>query len=728
MGKDGGDGAKGGDMGDIDKMMEQLGRPVNQRSKSPVKDRRLEVRDCLANESPAGVGVPSFSSRSPQRTDAKGWTLAGRTSSPKQFMGKGMVNQATASPGPIYQPRAFTEMSSRGTSFPKSRRAGAALGTAGPGPGGRHDVPSTLCGQDKTRSASPGCKFGTAERFRSNEFISPQHSRAAGSGASGPGPQQYDGSPSKKAPAFSFGPEFGSRVPATRFNSKAFISRMHAGAVGPRVGPAPGSHQADCSGKDPEGFARAYSSHSKRSPQWSIGAGYHEGRGQTPEPHTSSPSRVCSARFISSEHSKAEGPTEPTPGPGAYFKDDGTSSTKDDKGRGRQDDKDKEKEKLGTKATRALDAVRKKAPSYSFGVLTATAKMHAANAFAADARGRVSPGPCYFPKLDAVQKDGPAFSFADYDPDLAYWKERFEDVRYLGGGMGCQQGTDSPGPAGYVPYDPPRGPAYSMARKDRSNIKRISPSPDCTRFVGRELAKENYGAYSPGPKYNVAGILGSNAVSKSALGTFGLSDREWQQSVPQDVRDKAGTAVKPYTTPGEARYISKNHAEANFGRCSPGPVYMPEDSVVREKAPTIPHIPDGSMQQTSPQRTKHFVLSTQRSPPAVGIGSKSPTRWTEDTREHHPIHALTQKQSPCFVFGSAARNGTGPFAEPGKDLGKGKKGEQMELSPGPGSFTPNYLSVQSHTPGLSLGGLAEGYSVTAPRNPGRPQKAKKAES
>eukprot|EP01065_Artemidia_motanka_P015789 TRINITY_DN19511_c0_g1_i1.p1 TRINITY_DN19511_c0_g1~~TRINITY_DN19511_c0_g1_i1.p1 ORF type:complete len:751 (+),score=151.10 TRINITY_DN19511_c0_g1_i1:61-2253(+) len=694
---------------DIDRLMETFTQPHAHRiAKSPLKDKRLDVRDCLATDTQAGLGVPSYTSRSPAAASSRGWTLAGRHGSPKRFLGKGLVAQATHSPGPIYQPRAFTDAPSRPQSFPRGRRRShtGPRDSASPGPGARYDIPSTLHGADKTRSASPSCKFGTADRFKGKEFISAQHSKVAGPGSDVPGPQQYfaNGQRAKNGPEYSFGHPDGG-APRARFNSRVFISRMHAGVSGGNhAGPAPGIHQTDNSGKDPESFSRAVSSQAKRAPQWTIGGGFsdaaraHVGVDSGGRSADDSP-RICQARFISAEHSAKDGPAKDshlTPGPGSYHEDDR---------------KENEKVMRRTAESRALDCVKKRPPSHSFGALTDTSKLYAANAFSADAKGRTSPGPCYNPDAAVSQVQAPSYSFGDPDPDVAGWKNRFEDVRYVGGGIGMRAGVDSPGPAEYEVTDLPQGPAFSIARRERMTMKRICPSPEHARFISKELSKENFGAYSPGPKYSIAGTMGSAGVSKSPYGTFGLSDREWADSVPQDVREKTGTAVKPYTTPGEARFISRKHAEANKGRCSPGPIYNPAHSVVKEKAAVSPHLQDGSLGQTSPQRVVQSVLSTHRTAPAVSIGGKAERLPPPDLRDSNPTDRLTRRSSPGFGFGTASRSGVGPCSQGPEASKADKKKEQIEVSPGPGSFTPNYTSVEQHTPGFSLGGLAEGYSI-----------------
>ena len=92
----------------------------------------------------------------------------------------------------------------------------------------------------------------------------------------------------------------------------------------------------------------------------------------------------------------------------------------------------------------------------------------------------------------------------------------------------------------------------------------ICPGPERARFLSKELAKENLGAYSPGPKYKVPDHLGDQSSVKY---TFGTSDREFED-IAIELKDKMGTIEKPYTAPWEARFYSPEMQKVSMlGMC-----------------------------------------------------------------------------------------------------------------------------------------------------------------
>eukprot|EP01062_Namystynia_karyoxenos_P000732 TRINITY_DN10272_c0_g1_i1.p1 TRINITY_DN10272_c0_g1~~TRINITY_DN10272_c0_g1_i1.p1 ORF type:complete len:808 (+),score=182.01 TRINITY_DN10272_c0_g1_i1:121-2424(+) len=740
---------------DIESIMENLSQPQGSRAahaKSathPYK-RLHDCKDCLATDNQGGHGVPSYATRTPGPRKPQGWTLAGRPRVSKRYLGRSLLLcRGKDSPGPIYEPRvAPTPQGPKRGDWPRQRRMGD-IGRPTPGPGpagpaqGGYEIPSTLMGCDKTRSASPACRFSRAERFPdrpgATQFISLAHSKSAPGGLGCPGPQKYfiDGRrPSSAGPSWSFGSQDAARGDRPRFNSKIFISRAHAAVSGGSStrGPAPGQYPPDPGlGKLPADTFRAATSRTPRAPAWSIGGSvrrdaYGVPRGQSAPPERGErKDKICGALYISAEHSAKEVPRDDYPGPGHYFEGELLEGEAQQQQRRQKD-----------AASRAIECVRAAAPSYSFGVHTDSSKRFYSSALAEGAaRGRASPGPCYYPEGTAASRAAPCYSFADPDPDLAMEKGRFDVKRYIGAGIGSLAGGASPGPAEYdvIHVELPQGPAHSFARKERQLLRRIVPGPERVRFFSKELAKENFGCYSPGPKYDTTGALAtSGTVRPTSVGTFGVSDRIWGESCAAEIHDKIGTSAKPYTNPGEARFFGKEYALSNLGRYSPGPKYHPSYSVSADAHSVEPSVLSGRSGDKDQSLVRREVLSGHRTSPAVSMGTRPRTKASADCRDQSPSHELTRRAAPSFGFGSAARSGVGACSQL-LDAGKGDKDgvrkevmRHIEITPGPGSFTPDFASVEIHVGSVRIGGLTDGSASPAPRRKARKEKDKKGAS
>jgi len=773
--------------GDIETIMESLQNPQGTRglSRAGHTHRRLaDVPDCLAGDRRGVHGPPSLTSRTPPPSKPRGWTLAGKSSGGKRYLGRALLSKGSESPGPMYlaSPTTNTQYPKK-HSFPREKRAFVGgRTTPGPGPAGRgYELPSTLFGQDKTRAASPACRFGSAKRFRTAEFISMAHSKNSNAGPAGtPGPQEYvpaDSKPNaRSAPAFSFASQDAAKgEEQSRFNSKVYISRAHAAVQGPSYGrnnpgPAPGQDQPS----NRKGISGEPGSRFDTGPSWSFSSPPDKDKDRDGLPPRSRsappPGRANRVQFISAAHAAKEPPRDADmlPGPGAYFTSvqlekeaggvspDTTISQKDGmQSRGRPPSY------LGGKcellvpqrdaAARALDTVKEKAPSYSFGLHAKAGNRYYSAALAeAGPKGRESPGPCH--AVDIVSST-PCYSFAGPDVEDAKERSRFEVRQYIGRGIAPPPGAESPGPAEYNVTDVelPAGPAHSFARKEKQLMKRICPAPERARFYSKELARENMGCFGPGPKYLMPGGFGKAPVSRGEKGTFGMSDRSWPDGYQAVHAETSPAPSKPHTNPGEARYLGKEYSVSQLGRYGPGPMYNPEYCVERVAQPRAIWPPDmeaeaerqAELEALNRPPERHEILSKHASAPAVSIGSRPTHKKKYDSRDHSPNAAITRPKAPSFGFGTSTRSGA-PIPPPTKELGAaGVKGtgahdqhhhkkqevdrRNLEVSPGPGSFTPNYWSVMAYSRSAKVGGIADGIGMGSEAFARAREKAKKRE-
>jgi len=278
-----------------------------------------------------------------------------------------------------------------------------------------------------------------------------------------------------------------------------------------------------------------------------------------------------------------------------------------------------------------------------------------------------SPGPQYNP-TPRTQRDvsGPTFG-APRDP---------HDPESSHTATSELLGRASPGPAAYtVTPAEPSGPSYTMGRREKLLMKRISPGPERARYLSAALVKENVGTFSPGPKYKVPDGIGN---PNSIRYTFGLSDRTYDD-IAIELKEKLGTIEKPYTAPCEARYHSAAlQAVQMRGKFSPGPKYNPSAASVTKRAPAF-----------------SFGGATARPRPTAEDPEDAPL-----PPPHPPPHppVPTVAAPPSARRGPALRFGTG------RRLLDDSRASQMvgRDSPGP-AYHPTPLTHRP--PGRSLGGL-----------------------
>eukprot|EP01063_Lacrimia_lanifica_P022765 TRINITY_DN30298_c0_g1_i1.p1 TRINITY_DN30298_c0_g1~~TRINITY_DN30298_c0_g1_i1.p1 ORF type:complete len:689 (+),score=238.61 TRINITY_DN30298_c0_g1_i1:105-2069(+) len=618
---------------DLDRLMETVAPNGGVKAQPPGAKKMAEVKDCLAADSQGNVGLPTYTTTVPTKA-RQGISMGGKHQDKKRYIGKGFSSLPLDTPGAVYEPK-YGMDTTKGSSFGKAKRlAGPSTKKATPGP--KYELTGTL-GPQVTRSSSPVCKIPQARRFAEGgtvkEYISSAHSKSQGVTDPGqyPGPASYQVAvmlPGKGEVGYSFGAK---GAGSNRFNDKVYISAAHAQSSG-----------FGCEGPGPQPEMTKYTvygaSHdvvAKRPPHMKFAGG----------PFGTEVSKRGNMTVLGRD----------SPGPGIYDP--------------------------------AVTMVKERAPEYSFGLQGNAEKRFVSSALCSEAKGKESPGPTYYPAMEAVQAQSPGYSFASPDPTETA-TERFNEKQYIGAGLNAGTAGQSPGPAGYDAPSLPAGPAFTIAKKEKLLMKRICPAPEKPRFISKELAKENYGCFSPGPKYAFPGTIGQ---AGSVAHSFGLSDRQFSEQVAENTT--FGTTEKPYTSPGEARFYSKQHNESMRGKTSPGPKYLPNESSVL-----------------------HATLSTQTSPPAVSIGRKYRVRETDDSRSYHPSDRLIQPTSPGFGFGTASRYQSGPYnagAEGGQGGGRKEqdRAKNIESSPGPGAFKPNYASVDHHVSACSIGGLSASYSV-----------------
>ena len=511
-------------------------------------------KDCLAQQQHNKPTVSgSYSRRDASSMSLqRGAPMAGKDCPEKRFYGTNFQLPPRDSPGPIYEPPILADALSQTFTFSRAPRSFCET-PGSPSPGPKYSVPTCLGKQVMSAASnSPQIAFTRSRRFNAREFISRAHSKN-GSSLDAPAPTAYQPdilALTEKSQGVSFS---GSRsVPM----NKVFISRAHVvdciGAASP--GPIYGLDDSAPS-KGRNGFTSAVSTHYS-APSFTFGTSSRRapttneekvamppitdsqdtckvvrgegGKGVRVCVHSNAqPGGVCEhipqEMFISRLHSKIQNTTE-TPGPSFYAPD----------------------------ANPVLSA----GPAVSFARDRGSKKRFFSKSLSLS-KGADSPGPKYMLKETWTQKN----------IKTAIVGGPRDDKVFLGRGMGEAPGRfQSPGPM-YDPALPNDAPSFTIVGKERQFPRSIFPGPSRSRFVSKELSRENRGAYSPGPKYDVR--------SKSIDGpkyTFGVSDRYFGDQFTAEQKKKFGTAEKPYTCPGEARFISVIHnRSASAGKTSPGP-------------------------------------------------------------------------------------------------------------------------------------------------------------
>eukprot|EP01006_Ploeotia_vitrea_P031653 TRINITY_DN63979_c0_g1_i1.p1 TRINITY_DN63979_c0_g1~~TRINITY_DN63979_c0_g1_i1.p1 ORF type:complete len:645 (+),score=89.38 TRINITY_DN63979_c0_g1_i1:57-1991(+) len=621
MGEGGGDVTK-----DIEQMMQKLS--TSQIKASPTVTKVKKVEDYLdAAEKNATHYHPTYAKKTPSPTK-KGFSFGSPSKAgDKRFISKDLAKHqylSTHSPGPKYTPSSFTDNPKHAQSFPRAPRLKETK-KADQVPGPQYEIPGTV-GRQLTRESAPAYKMGQCPRFQDGEYISAAHSKGVPSKET-PAPNAYaPDPPTEQGPSFSF-TTAGSVKPG-----KIFLSKQHA------------QHEAVGTNSPGPMYLWSPTLISKKPPAFGFGTSERDPRAARSQ---STPPRVGGSP------KKRE---DDAPGPGSYFKDN--------------------KEFLETTTT----------PAWSLGALDNPK----ANRFNGRALvrgvGEGSPGPQYNPDDKAIRKQPPGSKFADNDPMAASIAKRGSEKQFISPELSTHYmaGKSSPGPAVYDQKLPSGGaPAYSMGRKEKILMKRVCPAPERARFISKELAKENMGAYSPGPKYKIPETMGIGG-QYSLKFSFGTSDRAFED-VSVEVKEKLGTVDKPYTAPSEARYISKELQKSGMmGKHSPGPKYRPKYNLV------------------------------QKEPPAHTIQGKRKDKFTVPTKEEYeeekekikgtngPPTNPREKKAPSFTISKSNR---GLLQDKAGEKGVPGRNTIGRDSPGP-VYKPSFTAVDAKVKGgPCLGGL-----------------------
>lgn len=524
-------------MGDVDKMLNYLMTYGNstttniqpKASTKTTKRPKVDGFDCLADDSRSQSTLPSYRRKAASDAGSKGTgtTFAGKDHSTNRYLGKGFAFTTGCSPGPIYAaPTSMQEGLS--VSFSHAERMPVDSVTREkantPAPD-RYDIPGTVGGKQVLGSyaTSAASKFSVSQRFGPEKMFD-----VPGPGAFHPDILRED--PTKTRNTYNITFSTGHRNPKS-----LFISRMH---VADAIGTAHLGGPASYSLPDPQ-----------------LESGHYSVRTTTFQKEKVQKRRVVSSnagdesvmsgdtttvKTTSDHHSRLK-VASISPGPARYSPN--------------------------------YSILERREPHITFPKAQGSAKKNfTGKAFMT--MGEDSPGPQYLPELD--KKLGAA-TFADADPNMGRMSTRFLTKLYHGKGIGELPGQDSPGPASYSPQMLSEAPAATLVWKEGVTDRPIISGPKHARFVSKEISsKENFGVYSPGPKYMLEGTFGHKKGPPGSC-SFGISDKHFVGLTPEHMA-KFGTASKLYTSPGEVKFISVEHSKMSMiGKTSPGPGNVPND-------------------------------------------------------------------------------------------------------------------------------------------------------
>ena len=490
-------------------------------------------KDCLAADSRSQLQLYSLK-RGNRKADSpdslpspgatKGVHMAGKDRAEKRYYGTGFNLPSAESPGPIYAPSpGFADDVSQnriaGCSFSRApRNQGDRTSSCTPGPN-IYSLPASVGRQPQSdNSNASSAVFSRAGRFNSKEFISRIHSKNSASTDS-PAPGTYD------PPTSAF--RDGTSVPFTgSLCKKQFISAGHVVDSLGEASPGP-AYSIDSASK--------MTSKYRTAPKFKFGGGAIGDRIVDVVNEDGTVERVVRPRvqpFISHAHSKVMSNSD-TPGPAAYSPSDEATQPR----------------------TKSAVFVKDRAEKKRFFSRELSTQI-----------GLTSPGPIYVVNDQSTERHTASAVFAPVKSVPP--SDRFAGKVFLGPNMGTGSTVSvSPGPIYDLP-PPEKGPSYSIVAKERAPTKGVFPGPTRSRYISQELASENLGAYGPGPKYDIRGDISKEGPKF----TFGVSDRYFGDNLTEAHRAKFGTAEHPYTSPGEARFVSHIFSRiAMAGKTSPGP-------------------------------------------------------------------------------------------------------------------------------------------------------------
>jgi hypothetical protein len=464
----------------IEDMLSDIGAPspaaaLNQhqqtaKASSRAVVKQMQQRDCLAADIKGGTLIPRLTAKAATPTFIKGASMAGKDAGEKRYLGKGFQPPSSESPGPIYQPAVgFSKGSADGGpsfSFSTSSRMDRSSMSATPGPNGFVPAPSVGRQSESGNPNAPTPAFGKAKRFNDKEFISRTHSKGMHA-TDTPGPTAYhdDVLRDPRAATVAQAPSAGF---AGMANEKVFISKAHPISLGVD---SPGPKYACV-------IDAAVQSRYKQAPSISFPRSTRNGGAASADINLDE-SELAVARHVRASAA--------TPGPGAY------------------DVTLKRSERAGHSAVfcTAGDEIKRfvsKELSLS--------------------KGADSPGMRYSPSWTQQTRHTAAAVLGGGNVESNARANRFSQKEFIGKAFNNNKGSSSPGPAYTLP-DFPEGAAYTIVHKEKHFPKKVFPGPSRPRWISQNTAKDNLGAFSPGPKYDITGDISKEGPSFSFSASAG---------------------------------------------------------------------------------------------------------------------------------------------------------------------------------------------------------------
>lgn len=608
------------------------------------------IRDCLEQNSRAANNTTNQAKsdmssirRSPSPSSMiKGAILMGKNENEEiRYFGKGFAARSE-SPGPIYDPPTSAFNAAGGLSFSKAPKRTMETRSMDSEGGGSEliMIPGSVGKQVLSSfSSASSAAFSRGSRFNNKMYISRVHNDNRG--LDSPSPTAYQ--PSNGSTNEGHGALLcGGRVST----AKLFISRAHTADCIGMDSPGPIYHVADSSHmKGKNGLMPPfYSAQSTLASGPSVGftgSRSHSAMDATEIVEVTNPKCRChiekdettgkSVRHCVHETSKPGGiskaiPTEPfishahskvqstanTPGP-AYYDI--------------------------TESQQLLDT--------SAHVSFTKAKLEDKNRYRT-----LSPGPKYTPSYKATEKNVSGVTFGSKLPHEDR-SDRFSDKMFLGKGLVTGEGMHSPGPI-YDPKNQHEAPQVTMTFKERVfDKKKLFPGPSRSRFVSAELAKENLGTFSPGPKYDVRGVTGSEVPSYS----IPQASKDGSTAAKKDNADDDmdGKAKKKKKTKPVLLYPKDDYLSNKYH--GPAVAISPVPSTVSKKRSGSEESEDESKRKGSPTELK-------------------------ETSFH-----LVEKAYPAVQFSKNSR----------------LPPTRVPVQPGPTQYTPNWTHVEPRVAGVAIG-------------------------
>jgi hypothetical protein len=514
-------------------------------------------KDCLATDSKIS---PTMNMRGTQRslaatpTALRGASMAGKDRPEKRYIGKAFQPPPGESPGPIYRPPpGFVEeaaTANSGFSFSRAPRnesaSSPALGSSSPGPN-NYPTPTTIGKQTvSTAATATSVPFGKASRFNDRLFISAAHSKNMHASDT-PGPAAYHDDITKL-------PSTGVRAPSALLMGskeaarKVFISKAHVvDSMGSATRDADFAGNTDCK----------IDSRFSKPPAFSFGTSQRDVGAVEASPSISvgsDPDNLLTAdrrRMIA----KSAQSKQPTPGPGQYAPNPGICMPS--------------------------------APKAVFPVAGKTDKIFW-NKELSTRKGDDSPGLRYSPSHEVTEKHVAAATIAaerGAGPEKQY--DRFTTKQFIGKAFNGGMGEASPGPV-YGQGPLPAGPSYTIVGKEKHYPKTVFPGPSRPRWLSRESAKDNMGAYSPGPKYDTRTDISKQGVAFS----FGGAQRSSSTDPSRGAHAHSGGEQNPSSMDRQGlppRSQSADLAERSGSpwRHVPGPRIRPAKTVEPRHSPRL---------------------------------------------------------------------------------------------------------------------------------------------